>query len=105
MQVLVKLFQAQLLAAHGRLPEATRALAECTAQLAGLPEQAADTGGHLRLEHLRLHCAVLQLLVQLASGDTARSLAQQPGAWPAPAYGRSGGLCLHLPILRSRGCG
>ena len=80
MQVLVKLFHAQLLASHCRLPEAASALAECTAELACNPEQAVGDGGHPRLDHLRLHCATLQLLVQLASGDTAKAQEEQPGA-------------------------
>ena len=77
----MKLCQAQLLAAHGSLPKATRVLAECAAQLACEPGQAAVEGQPIRLEHLRLHCAVLRLLVQLASGDAAKAKGVQPGAW------------------------
>jgi hypothetical protein len=88
MQVLMKLFQAQLLASGGRLREAAQALAACSTVLQSAP--AGQSGTSTRHTQLRLHCALLQLLVTLAGGDLA-ALQKHAGA-PGRFIGTAGAL-------------
>ena len=73
-QVLVKLFLAQLLAVSWQLREAAEALSECSLLLGSAP---GSRYGQLGLPQMRLHCALLQLLVNLAAGSLAAL--QMPG--------------------------
>ena len=89
MQVLVKLFQTQLLARGGRLREAAQALAACSAAMQRAP--ARQGGSASQRAQLRLHCALLQLLVTLAGGDLA-ALQKHAGA-PGPCRSATTGSC------------
>jgi hypothetical protein len=68
-QVLLKLFRVQLLAASGDVSSALEAAQECAARL-GQDVSALPARDALFSQQLQLHCLLLQTLMQLATGDT-----------------------------------